>query len=208
MKINNNKGFSLIEVLVTVGLIGVLVGIAIPSYNGYKQNTVKMALKADLGSGAKVYNAHYAVDSTYCAELESVGLSSARGNNPIYKKKAFYGFTTADTDPNVGCSGLNNDNLHFKSKADYCYTTADTAKKDTNNLITDPSTGATSCPASHTKGSKTELAYGTPPADCKLASNKFRLGAETDVSGLGGTFLDVDQDGKIKEQAVGNGCKN
>ena len=28
----NNKGFSLIEVLVTVGLIGVLVSIAVPSY--------------------------------------------------------------------------------------------------------------------------------------------------------------------------------
>ena len=199
MKINNNKGFSLIEVLVTVGLVGLLVGIAIPSYNGYKQNTVKMALRADLGSGAKVYNAHYAVDSTYCAELESVGLSRDRSSNPIYKKKGFYGFTSVTTGE---CSGIDNNNLHFISTGKYCHKTSDTSiKKDTNNLKADGT-----CPASHTIGTKADLAYGTAPTDCKLGSNSFLLGAATDVSSLGSTFLFADQDGKIKEVDSGDAC--
>ena len=45
----NNKGFSLIEVLVTVGLIGVLVGIAVPQYGKYKQSTNLMAMESRLG---------------------------------------------------------------------------------------------------------------------------------------------------------------
>jgi len=33
----HNGGFSLIEVLVVIGAIGILVGIAIPAYNGYRE---------------------------------------------------------------------------------------------------------------------------------------------------------------------------
>ena len=44
----NNKGFSLIEILVTVGLIGILVSVAVPSYRNYKRNTIKMAMKAEV----------------------------------------------------------------------------------------------------------------------------------------------------------------
>ncbi len=201
MRLSNNKGFSLIEVLVTVGLIGILVGIAIPSYNKYKQNTVRMALKADLGSGGKSYNAHYAVESTYCAHLTTVGLSADRNNNPIYKKKAFYGFASADTTAGTGCTGLDDNKLKYLSTAHYCYLTSDTAKKNTNNLQTDGS-----CPTNHTKGSQSELAYGTPPTACILASNTFKLGAATDVSGLGAEFFHIDQEGRISGKPVANGC--
>ena len=200
----NNRGFSLIEVLVTVGLIGILVGIAVPSYNKYKQNTVRMALKADLGSGGKSYNAHYAVESTYCAHLIDVGLTKNRSNNPIYKKQAFYGFASADTATGTGCTGLDDTELKYLSTADYCYLTTDTSKKNTNNY--DASTG--NCPGSHTKATKSELAYGTPPTACVLSSNTFRLGAATDVSGLKGEFFHVDHEGRIYGKKPADGCTN
>ena len=190
MKINNNKGFSLIEVLVTVGLVGLLVGIAIPSYNGYKKNTVGMALRADLGSGAKVYNAKYAVDSHYCHSFKDVGLSTVRTNNPIYKKKAFYGFGKLSTD----CDGL------VSAVTDVSYATdSETAGKCSDTSISTK----TACvsPASWTVNSAIE--YGVLPTTCELKSNEFLMGATTNVSGLG-SFLTVDEEGRIVEE-VGPG---
>ena len=179
--IKNSKGFSLIEVLVTVGLIGILVGIAIPSYNSYKQNTVAMALKADLGNGSKVYNAKYAVDSTYCHSFSEVGLSTDRSDNPIYKKSAFYGFE------DVGggdCASITATDIQYKSQdSGKCDDSNHSNKKD---CVDDGDTWSTD------KGAD----YDHAPADCELQSNQFLMGTTTNVSNYLG-FLTVDEEGRI-----------
>ena len=182
--IKSNRGFSLIEVLVTVGLVGILVGIAIPSYNGYKKSTVSMALKADLGNGAKVYNAQYAMESTYCYDLTQVGLTNERGGNPIYKKNAYYGFESVETD----CAAVDTAKINFKSAGGFC---KDAANKPTGD-------GKTACDTDTKKSwaSSPDLAFSGKTGECKLDSNKFRLGATTNVSGLD-DFLTADQDGRI-----------
>ena len=35
--LRNKKGFTLLEILVTVGIVGVLSAVAIPAYNQYKE---------------------------------------------------------------------------------------------------------------------------------------------------------------------------
>ena len=190
MKINNNKGFSLIEVLVTVGLIGVLVGIAIPSYNGYKQNTVAMAIKADLGSGAKTYNAKYAVDSHYCHTFSDVGLSTERSTNPIYRKKSFYGFETIDPE----CAAVDKEDVQYKTDGESA------GKCSAGNHGT-----KTACQAaSETWTANAGIEYSGAPGACVLKSNEFWLGATTNVSNLL-TFLTVDEEGRIKEDS-GSDC--
>lgn len=44
----HNGGFSLIEILVVIGAIGILVGIAIPAYNGYREKADIAAAMQDL----------------------------------------------------------------------------------------------------------------------------------------------------------------
>ena len=191
MRVSNNKGFSLIEVLVTVGLIGILVGIAIPSYQGYKKNTVKMALKADLGNGAKVYNAKYAVESTYCYNLIDVGLPAQDGRkgNPIYKKKGFFGFG------NIGgnCSNVTDvKKYQFKANGASCTDGASSTKMACN----------TAMGMWHTRPDLVSTVGG---AACTLNDNDFLLGAYTDVAALD-TFLTADHEGRIGEASGASNC--
>ncbi len=191
MRLSNNKGFSLIEVLVTVGLIGVLVGIAIPSYQGYKKNTVKMALKADLGNGAKVYNAKYAVESTYCYNLEDVGLPAQDGRkgNPIYKKQGWFGFGTIGTN----CSNVT-DVAKYQFKA--------TGAECSDGASTTQAACTTAMGMWHTRP---DLVSTITATGCVLNDNDFLLGAYTDVSGLD-TFLTADHEGRIGEVAAATNC--
>ena len=203
MYIKNNKGFSLIEVLVTVGLIGILVGIAVPSYQGYKKNTIKMAVRADVGNGSKVYNAKYAVDGDYCYDLESVGLSIAdKQNSNIYKNKGFYGFTTVTTiNADGACNGLASDKLSFVSKGDAVCTggngTAPVATWDATSKAWTCQTGWTPTARSDTQGA--------PAANCFLNTNTFKLGGYSNASKLN-TFVEVVQSGEIKETLSTTNC--
>ena len=187
MKIKNNRGFSLIEVLVTVGLVGLLVGIAIPSYNGYKKNTLAMALRADLGSGAKVYNAKYAVDSHYCHAFSDVGLTTERASNPIYRKSAFYGFEAVNSSD---CGIITAADVQYKTDADSAGVCSDTTY----------STKMACQTASKTWKTNPALEYSGTPNSCELKANEFLMGATTNVSSLT-SFLTIDEEGRIKEEA-------
>ena len=185
--LKNNKGFSLIEILVTVGLIGILVSIAVPSYQGYKRNTVKMAMKADVGNGQKTYSAKYAIDGEYCYPFNEVGLSKDKGESPIYKNKGFYGFGA-----NGDCTAVTLTDVQFISDG--------TGKCTINDTVDATKTTSTTCTTANGSWTTTSNTGGANAAACVLNTNDFIIGAYSNVSKLN-TFIQADEKGQIQVES-------
>jgi len=76
----HNGGFSLIEILVIIGITGILLGIAIPAYNGYRE-------KADIAEVQQVLKdieraiIALAIDTGFWPDKEPIG---KEGNSEVY----------------------------------------------------------------------------------------------------------------------------
>ncbi|MDE0518142.1 MAG: prepilin-type N-terminal cleavage/methylation domain-containing protein [Bdellovibrionales bacterium] len=188
----NNKGFSLIEILVTVGLIGILVSVAVPSYRNYKRNTIKMAMKAEVGNGQKAYGAKYAVDSSYCYNLAEVGMDTDRSTSPIFVNKGFFGFGAGISTGDI-CDADPLANYQFISPGD--------------GSCSDASyTSASDCTTnSETWTPKANTAGANAPA-CTLGTNTFLIGAYSDVSSLD-TIVQANHEGKVEEHGGEKNCQ-
>ena len=63
-QINNNRGFSLIELLVVIGIIGVLAAVAIPAYNSYKENAKRGVTESALWIASRTIDINRSLDVT------------------------------------------------------------------------------------------------------------------------------------------------
>ncbi len=74
----NNKGFSLLEVLVGVSIIGIISAIAVPTYVDYRNNAAKVASDTSAGNIAKAYK-NCRVLNTSCTNLSDLKISCPAG---------------------------------------------------------------------------------------------------------------------------------
>lgn len=138
----NNKGFSLLEVMVVVGIIGILTGIALPAYNGYRDDAGKGALFASLNAINTAYNACQAVGSGDCDTYADLNISNTEGfAEPVIPAGKFCvskdekvggniykGCVSVDTNTGLGTKTLGyykisggNEVKRTDDKASYCY---------------------------------------------------------------------------------------
>ena len=76
-----NEGFTLIELMIVVAIIGILAAIAIPQFSAYRTRSFNSAAEADIRNAATAQEAYYVDNQTYV-------------NNPAGLIGSTYGFYT------------------------------------------------------------------------------------------------------------------
>jgi len=62
----NEKGFTLIELMIVIAIIGILAAIAIPQFSAYRTRSYNSSAQSDLRNAATAQEAYYVDESTYC----------------------------------------------------------------------------------------------------------------------------------------------
>ncbi len=66
-KTNQNRGFTLVEILVVVALIGTLAAVAVPQFAAYREKSYCNSVKNDLANLARHEESYYYDHETYLA---------------------------------------------------------------------------------------------------------------------------------------------
>jgi len=76
----NQKGFTLIELMIVVAIIGILAAIAIPNFMSYQCKAKQAEAKSHLGSIRSMQEAYYAEYDHY-STTDAIGFSAAGNRN-------------------------------------------------------------------------------------------------------------------------------
>lgn len=87
-KLKNRGGFTLIELMIVVAIIGLLATIAVPTYMGFLARTRQGEAEANLGGIFTNEQAYYSEFETYSDDFPTIGFALAGGSK-------YYDFTAA-----------------------------------------------------------------------------------------------------------------
>lgn len=71
-RIFGNSGFTLIEILLVIAIIGVLAVIAIPQFISYRSQAIDAQLKSDLRNAAVAVEGYFAKRSVYPSSIDEI----------------------------------------------------------------------------------------------------------------------------------------
>jgi prepilin-type N-terminal cleavage/methylation domain-containing protein len=87
-----NEGFTLIELMIVIAIIGILAAIAIPQFSAYRTRSYNSAAEADIRNAATAQEAYYVDNQTYKAD-------------PVALIGSTYGFYTTQNVTVTGAAG-------------------------------------------------------------------------------------------------------
>jgi len=70
---NKEKGFTLIEIMIVIAIIGIIAAIAVPNYNNYRQKALKQQVISAVRGVASLEEAHFASNQVYYAFAPATG---------------------------------------------------------------------------------------------------------------------------------------
>ena len=88
---NNEKGFTLIELMIVVAIIGILAAIAIPQFSAYRERSYVASMKADCNSVRTAEEAYFVDNGTYTttnANLSGIPTAFSAGNTVVVTQGA------------------------------------------------------------------------------------------------------------------------
>ena len=69
VKINKNNGFTLIELMIVIAIIGILAAIAIPQFSAYRVRSYNANAESDIRNIATAQEAYYVDALRYCSSV-------------------------------------------------------------------------------------------------------------------------------------------
>ncbi|MBM2884409.1 type IV pilin protein [Chromobacterium amazonense] len=83
------KGFSLIELVIAMAVLAILVGVAVPAYTSFIQQSNRSAAKTALQDLATRQESYYTLNNTYASQLTALNYASGTvyvpgGGNNLY----------------------------------------------------------------------------------------------------------------------------
>jgi len=75
----DEKGFTLIELMIVIAIIGILAAIAIPQFNSYRKRAYNGSALSDVKNTATAEEAYYVDNQAYGTDQDSLTLNTGEG---------------------------------------------------------------------------------------------------------------------------------